>query len=285
MGNRIAGCGESASTRRKEEFFGLCLAYHMGRENRFLQTLRVPRPYFHLDLNAGQGFNAQSRTVGTPILFLRQATKFARLSIHATFVDKNAVHLARLRQRVGAQFSEVTQHSLFGVDRNYSFKRGDNEHEIATFSTTIVPSFDAPQFARGSIISDPNGWSRRGGSVSLEAFAAAAAALPQFLLLVFFPYALGKMVRGWVEADAMRIATVRRVQDYLPLRPYWLLSEPRDGKIYLCGSAQRMPEGTVHVPAWHSDSQKGRAIIDACDTIVDRTKAQRRHAGDCASVG
>lgn len=279
--------GQSKYTRYKEQFFGLCLGYHMKRESRFLKSLAFSPPYFHIDLNAGPGYNNISRTVGTPILFMRQAVKYQRLPIEARFIEKKAGTVEQLRRRITQEFGREFNGGLFGLDRRFGVIRGDNDDHLQHFMTTIVPSLDRIAFARGSIISDPTGWAKSGGAVSLETLQMAAAMAPHFLILLFFPYALAKMVRGYARHDAERHPALRTVADFLPLRPHWLVSEPTGGRVCLCGTCTRFPEGTEHVPAFHHDSGRGREIIESCDIIYGSHKvrgALPRRIGDEAEA-
>jgi len=260
MGNRIMGPGQSASaTKVKEGFFGLCLGYHMKREAQFLSRLKTLRPYFHLDLNAGAGFNDLSRTVGTPNLFMRRALNWRGLPIEAAFIESNPKSVAALRGRL-LEFGAAFNGDLFGLERRFDIVQGDNEKYLSRF-VERVSIHDRPQHARGSIISDPNGWARYGGAVDLRTLSAVLAALPNFMVLQFFPYSLGAMVTGWQSKDPARKATLRNVDDFLPMRRHWLISQPSEGKICLCGSAGRYPEGPN---AFALDSAVGREIRRRC---------------------
>jgi hypothetical protein len=264
------GQGASLRTGKKEQFFALCLAWHMKQEARFLATFRTPQPYFHLDLNAGAGYNELVRHEGTPIIFMRQAVKYPQLAMAAQFVERNGESVERLRSRMAGQFARQFNGSLFGMDRSFSIIRGDNEERLIRFVQEVVPSLAAnPRTARGSIISDPNGWTRSGGAVNLRTLKAALAALPRMLVLIFFPFAQAKRCDQYKmngEQGPVKNIETRNVCDFLPMRRYWLVSK-QGAYVYLCGSASLMPEGTPYVPAFRHDSPTGRAILDECSTI------------------
>lgn len=268
MGSRGPSHGQSADTLSKEAFFGLCLGHHMKREAQMLAAQRDPAPYFHLDLNAGSGHNGETSrpVVGTPILFMRQAKKHGRLPIRALFVEKNHDAHQQLSRRL---LKERETPDMFGLERSFEPVRGTNGDVLASFPDAVAKMVPPVQ-ARGSIISDPNGWSPKAGAMDLAVAANVARALPRFMFLIFFLFGRAKAVRGYVEngePGPIKNVTVRSVRDHLGLRPFWLISEPIGQRVYLCGSASRFPDGLEHVPAVQSDSRRGREILRHCDEM------------------
>lgn len=221
-------------------------------------------PYFHLDLNAGEGYNADQRVVGTPLLFMRQVKKRPALPYRAVFTEKNRERHASLCKRL-APYAETGD--LFGLERHHEARRVDNAGVLATLPESVSRVTDAKR-ARGSIISDPNGISPKVGAMDLEVAADVARALPQFVLLIFFPYVIAKRIRRYVELGErgpVKGCAVRTVQDHLHLRPHWLISEPAGPYVYLCGTPKPFPPGKEGVPAWPVSSKKGRDIVRFCD--------------------
>lgn len=275
-----AGCSDGSTPNRgtitKEQFFSACLAWHLRREAQELARLRHARPYLHADLNAGPGYNGAARVVGTPTLFMRHVPKFPALPIEAWFVDSNPATVTALRQYLALPFYEARD--MF-VQRNFHPVSRDNQLFLDRF-LALVEQFGPLDHVRGSIISDPNGWSRAGGAVTLESLHGVLTSLPRFILLVHFHFGAGKKNRGWLAADpTMRRMTVRYVADHLPLRRYWLITEPwggGGGHVALCGSNYRIPDDSAlrrdrkdGFRLFHTvDSPRGQELLSSMDGVA-----------------
>lgn len=270
MGSRGNSHGQGSSTAWKESAFGACLGYHMKLEATFLNGLSRPAPYFHLDLNAGSGFNHDRNVVGTPELFLKQVRRWKDIPVRAWFIEKNRARAGQLRERIVG--SGLLNGDLFGSQRYLDVVCENNSQSLEAFSRD-VSRYDRPDCARGSIISDANGWSEREGALNLQQAVSALRALPHMMLLVSFFWSRAKAMHGYVargENGPIKNVALRRVSDYLPLRPYWLISEPAGQWCYLCGTIRPYPEWERPGDGWklvRLDSQRGAELLRHYDVI------------------
>ena len=106
-------------------------------------------PYWHLDCNAGCGYNHVADCPGSPLVFLEQAERVGR-EFRAFFCDNDPEAMEQLRAA-----------TLFAVERTLSSAiRGvccDNAVAVKLFSDWIAEDEGRPELAIGSIIVDPNG--------------------------------------------------------------------------------------------------------------------------------
>lgn len=263
--------GQSKNTSDKESAFAVCLSYHMASEARFLTGQRQPVPYFHVDLNAGAGYNRSAGIVGSPRIFLNVARKHRQLPIRAWFVERN-------RDRMEALRAEVCESgSLFNCDRVFEPLKEDNRETLRRL-VADVSRHDRPAYARGSIVSDPNGWSPKQGALDLALAADVLRQLPHFMLLVSFFWGRAKAMQSLVNKGthnpiAKNGLATRRVADYLTLRPHWLISEPSGQWCYLCGTVRPIREW-VRPDGWRLvdiSSARGQELIRHYDDLPQTT--------------
>lgn len=269
MGRRVAGQGQSRYTRRKEEFFGMCLGWHIAQEAK----RKDERPYLHFDLTAGEGRNNEQNVKGTPELFLSQIERQGALSFDAWFIERNRDRARILQKRLNG--SSVAQpelplggycigrccHPVITTD-NYRFMRDD--------MAGMIRGSSSGRLARGSIISDPNGYSVKQGGLDLALTKDILRLFSRCILLVSFRYGAAKRVRGYVnkgERGPLKNVETKTVADFLPLCPYWLISEPAGQWVYLCGSTHWMPEDRRRGTFTSLRSRRGKEILRQCDEI------------------
>jgi three-Cys-motif partner protein len=137
--------GQSEYTRFKEERFTPI----------FTQSLLISKAqpvaryaYYHVDLNAGSGFNDKAHVAGSPINFLHAADRNDRRNFYAFFVDHNREHVAALIRRPEVEAANKRVH-LFHYD---------NSEVLPVVAQFIADRERNPQFAMGSIVVDPNGY-------------------------------------------------------------------------------------------------------------------------------
>lgn len=268
MGRRVAGQGQSKYTRRKEEFFGMCLGWHISQEANKTEQ----RPYLHFDLTAGEGRNPQQNVKGTPELFLTQIKKFKALPFNAWFVEKNRERAQILQQRIG--HSAAAQQDLplggFSVGRCCHVLTMDNLRFMRDYMPEMVCGSSSGKLARGSIISDPNGYSVKQGGLDLALTREILHYFSRCILLVSFRYGAAKRVRGYVnkgECGPIKNVETRTVADFLPLCRQWLISEPAGQWVYLCGSTHWMPEDRRRGTFVNLQTHRGKEILRQCDDI------------------
>jgi len=144
----------------------------------------------------------------------------------------------------------------------------------------VVRAVDDPRRAAVSIISDPNGWSVAEGSLDLAVARETLAALPRALLLVTFFYGRAKAAHGLNRNGTQSPFTrrgpipTRHARDYVPLRPFWLISEQDHQHVYLAGSHWPLPEFTERrgLRLWSTKSPIGRGILEDCDQFRGGTE-------------
>ncbi len=259
--------GQGEATLYKESFMGLCLGWyidHVWEED-----------YYHIDLNAGPGHNDRIAmpTVGSPITFMRQAQKRPQNPIVAWFVEKNQTYAEMLQTRIRRQYGHEFNGQLFArIPRQFEIRIGDNEIALAQFAK-MIPRSTAP----GSVIWDPNGYTRHGGALSLSLLQDFLAAFPRFIVLINFGWAFAKMGRP-VHTNRDPTWNCTRVNDFISMRPYWLISEKAQRHVFLCGSSWRFPEGRARVPAFQHTSKEGRSILADVDTVKDQSRGRQRRA-------
>jgi hypothetical protein len=146
---RRGGQGQSAATIDKERRIAACLSVGMKiAESKFG---RSGFAYWHLDANAGSGWNEEVNVPGSPLVFWQVANMYLNgLKPKAFFCDRDPQTMAELLARVGS----FPQSALLP---------GDNEEAIEVFAESIRQA-ENPRFAVGSLLIDPNGWFYRSRS-------------------------------------------------------------------------------------------------------------------------
>jgi hypothetical protein len=136
--------GEGSNTPRKQLGFALL----------FRQCLRislaVPYPYWHLDVNAGCGWNRVSGCPGSPLVFLSEAALVGK-PFNAFFVDSDAPGVEELRHAVGQAFLKCDNSTM-------AVACLDNRAACERFSEKIAEAEGRPDLAVGSWVCDPNGF-------------------------------------------------------------------------------------------------------------------------------
>jgi hypothetical protein len=144
--------GQGPSTPRKQQ--GLRMAFRQG----LLITKNFQRPYWHIDMHAGSGINDKAGCPGSPLVFLEEAKRVGR-PFHAYFCENDPVLFRRL--------SDNLRFAVEGTDQSsVCCSSLDNAHALRLFAERIA-SEDDPKTAAGTLLLDPNGFSRR--SVPLDA--------------------------------------------------------------------------------------------------------------------
>ena len=185
--------GQGAGTLDKErkigsaESIGMTIANGLARRQAWRQT----RPYFHLDLNAGSGWNDIAGCPGSPVVFLELAQRqITHMPLYAWFCDINPTAIARLEQWL-LQYGHLPQ-------RGISLLCEDNLSVIARFAEQIRRR-DRPEHALGSLLCDPNAWfhrNQKGEGVPVEEIIQFAAEFPKIDIIFNVNYRVYAMQRG-----------------------------------------------------------------------------------------
>src|SRR5262249_15186317 len=112
---RVSKQGQGDNTRRKEDGFGAI--FHTS-----LDISKGARryPYWHIDLNAGSGFNEKAQCPGSPVVFMQEAARAARW-VRAYFTDLNAEAAQALRQRLAGMPLSAGGEALVFCEDNSAF--------------------------------------------------------------------------------------------------------------------------------------------------------------------
>jgi len=137
--------GQGDGTRVKEDNFGQL----------FRQSLRISKagpvahqPYWHIEPNAGTGWNSKAGCDGSPLVFCRAAMEVERYGqVIGYFCDRDPKAIEQLRRRlVGWKGLQV------------HFRAMDNAEFLREVAGIIRRTETRPPLALGTCLCDPNGW-------------------------------------------------------------------------------------------------------------------------------
>lgn len=175
--------GQSGYTRFKYARFAPVLAQSL----RISKAVPVARfPYYHIDLNAGSGFNDDAGVDGSPLNFLDAVRRTGRDNFYAFFVDHTLECIAQLggRPEIEAHPTRVFLH------------HADNAEVLPVVSQFIADHERNPRFAVGSIVIDPNGYH---GGVPWEPLRTFCAAHPRIDIFINLNLRSWTLERACVE--------------------------------------------------------------------------------------
>jgi hypothetical protein len=131
--------GQGSGTHVKERGFGSAFSVSISLSS---GVNAASYNYWHVDLNAGSGWNEQAQCDGSPIVFLNLAEQ-RRPKYQAFFCDHNPNAAETLCRRIGG--------------RGYVFQC-DNSEILPIVSQRISECEPRPHYAVGSVVCDPNGY-------------------------------------------------------------------------------------------------------------------------------
>lgn len=250
--------GQSEYTRFKQARFGPV----------FAQSLKISKapsvarfPYYHVDLNAGGGFNHDAGVEGSPLNFLRAVERHGRFNVYAFFVDIDP-----------EAYRQLIQQPLvlaFPSDR-LSIHGGDNAEILPVVRQFIRQRERHPDKAVGSIVIDPNGYH---GGVPWESLRVFCAEHPRIDLFVNLNLRTFRLEAWQIAAAAGRgkwgQKQIRPLSEFPAWfsRPSWMWTEPiqikGDTWIQCVGrSMQTRACGYESLGFYDKDSERGRAICE-----------------------
>jgi hypothetical protein len=139
----MAKQGQGPTTVRKENGFLSLFNISLGISKKVAEM-----PYWHIDLNAGSGFNEDVGCDGSPIIFLRAAAEVQR-PVRAYFCDNDEASVSSLRERL------ATLDLPDNVE--YVCEVSDNVEFLPRVAADIRRALGREQFAIGTCLCDPNG--------------------------------------------------------------------------------------------------------------------------------
>jgi len=258
------GHGQSEKTYEKEGNFHdaiedcLDLSFH-GKAGGW--------PYWHIDLNAGCGWNEAAACEGSPLVFLRAAIGRKR-RFNACFCDRDKAALADLRGRA------LPLCPAFAPDCWLTFDGRNNAEALAAWGQKIAVS-EKTKYAVGSVLCDPNGFRDRRdprAGLPVEALRRFAAIFPRIDLIFSLNISLFRFVGGHKEkqhAGFLDWPTAWEAVMSLG-RPHWLVSNFRDrGKghrfVVLLGRTSEEVRQFRHF--YPTDSARGREVLQNLRTV------------------
>lgn len=248
--------GQGAGTLDKERKIGSAVSIGMTVVNTLAKKhpWRQKLPYFHLDLNAGSGWNEIAGCPGSPVVFCELAQQLlTNVPLYAWFCDNKPDRIAIL-ERWLTNYGHLPQNGI-------SLCCEDNQSVIGRFAEQIRRR-DRPAHALGSLLCDPNAWFHRnlkGEGVPVEEIVAFAHEFPKMDIILNANYRVYGMQRGAGHAvltpDQIRVLLKRR---------HWLVSRQHlTGKDRFWLAIGRNIETRDHrsLGLYHWDSPEGRHIM------------------------
>lgn len=220
--------GQGIWTSRKEEGFA-----NVFRQSLYLSMSARPFDYWHIDLNAGGGFNHEADCDGSPLVFVREACKVSR-TFRAYFCDHDGSLVDELRDRLVsfallADGSGPNPDCLFPAGSHFTFACCDNADFLPRVAQHIRNQETNSRHAVGTCLCDPNGYPHGFPTEALMAF---AHEFPKIDLILNLNVSLFARVRG---AKASRNEkTGKGFRNWPELgelvgrfpRPHWWLRNP-----------------------------------------------------------
>lgn len=250
--------GQSGYTRFKEERFTPVLA----------QSLLISKakqvagfPYYHIDLNAGCGFNADVQVAGSPLNFLSAVERHGRTNFYAFFVDNDPSCIRELitRPEVEAYPSRV-----------FTFPY-DNSEVLPVVTEFIAGLERQPRFAMGSILIDPNGYHKGVPWNTLRDFCQAHPRIDLFFNLNTRTFKLERphilaSAPGWASKQLQPISGFAEWFN----RPHWMWTDEcqiaGSSWIQLVGRTIRTESvGYSRLGFYDSQSERGQQILDVLE--------------------
>lgn len=214
--------GQGGGTLDKERKIGSAETIGMSIVNSLAkrQTWRRSRPYFHLDLNAGSGWNDIAGCPGSPVVFCELAQQLlTEVPLYAWFCDNKPELIGEL-ERCLIQLGHLPQPGV-------ALCCEDNQSVIARFAEQIRRR-ERPQYALGSLLCDPNAWfhrnKRTGEGVPVDEIIDFAAEFPRIDIILNVNYRVYAMQVG-AGHTVLSPAEIRARLN----RAYWLVSRQHLG--------------------------------------------------------
>jgi hypothetical protein len=251
---KTSGQGQGNGTFDKERCIGSALSVSA-------QVASVPklhgRPYWHLDCNAGSGWNETVDCPGSPLVFHHiAAERLHNMRVHSLFAEMNPALSAALERRfVDMPFRGVRE-----------IHAGDNAAAMESFVAAIRRSGDRAKYAVGSVIIDPNGWFYRKpnceGAPIKEAIAFFQA-FPRIDVILNINARTYRLMKG--HPAGMYPGLLPPLEIFAALnKRHWLVKLTKPGRdSFLLAVGRNIKAGEHKGLGLHyADSEQGRAVIE-----------------------
>jgi hypothetical protein len=255
--------GQGGGTLDKErrigsaESIGMTIANGLANRSGWRQKL----PYFHLDLNAGSGWNEIAGCPGSPVVFLELAQQqLTAMPLYAWFCDINGAAIDKL-ERWLLRYGHLPQPGI-------SLLCEDNRTAIQRFAEQIRRR-DRPEYALGSLLCDPNAWFYRakdGNGVPVKEVIEFAHEFPKIDIIFNGNYRFYAQARGAQEKLGQSFAGLLSPEQICARlnRRHWLVSRQVLGgpNRFWLAIGRNVPTGDHRkLGLVHRDSAEGRAIM------------------------
>lgn len=277
--------GQGGGTLDKErkigsaESIGMTIANGLAKRQAWRQSV----PYFHLDLNAGSGWNEIAECPGSPVVFCELAQQqITAMPLYAWFCDKNQAAIDKL-ERWLTHYGHLPQSGI-------SLLCEDNRSAIVRFAEQVRRR-DRPQYAIGSLLCDPNAWFYRakdGAGVPVEEVIEFAAEFPKIDIILNINYRFYNMAQGVDrrrrlrgKQDSFSVLSPDEIRARLN-RKHWLVSHQHfGGDRFWLAIGRNVPTGDHRrLGLVHWDSPEGRQVMNTVaggrQGELDTSTSQRR---------
>lgn len=243
--------GQSLVTIDKERRIGAALSVSMKIANAKFGGKRFK--FWHLDANAGSGWNDEVSVPGSPVVFWQAARQYLPDMIPAPFFCDHTQDTMKALQR---QLDDDARAQSFLIP-------GDNEEAIDVFAESIRRSGENPGYAVGTMLIDPNGYFYRsadGTGAPVKPLQWFCREFPRIDLILNLNMRTFHMQRAHGHA----VLPPREVLNGLG-KSNWLVCQARRGNArFLLAIGRNVSTGDHRSLGLHaSTSEIGRAILDA----------------------
>jgi len=252
--------GQSSYTQFKLERFGPVLAQSL----KISTAEPVKRfPYYHIDLNAGGGYNHEVGVPGSPLNFLGAVARHRRDNVFVFLVDHDATCIREL----------IAQPDILAFRRDrLSIHHADNAEIFDLVSERIIANERKPQYAMGSIVIDPNGYHNGVPWDALKVFCKQYPRMDLFFNLNIRCFRLERPHILAARHEAWRKKQLHPLSEFPAwfTRRHWMWTQPCQikGNTWVQGVARTMETHTAGYSSlgfYDSQSERGRAILQSID--------------------
>ena len=250
--------GQGGGTLDKERKIGSAESIGMTTVNRLAkkEAWRRSMPFFHLDLNSGTGWNHIADCPGSPLVFCELAQqKLTHVPLYAWFCDNKPERIEELEHCL-INHGHLPQPGV-------SLWCDDNRFVIRRFADQVRRR-DRPQYALGSILSDPNGWfhrnKRTGEGAPVEEIIAFCEEFPRMDVILNSNYRVYGMQRG----AGQTVMSPNEIRTRLK-RKHWLVGRQHLGgnNRFWLAIGRNFPTGDhKKLGLYHWDSDEGQQIMN-----------------------
>ena len=254
--HRHAHQGQGGTTELKVRGIGAAITVTM-------RICTIPKleqfPYWHIDLNAGSGYNHEAGCIGSPLAFLNAAEKVGKKNYRAFFCDINRAAISELRS------------TLLGNPR-CSCIHENNRVLLPEIARLIRARESNPHFAMGTVLCDPNGYFY-GDAVPTEELYQFCREFPRIDVILNLNVTIRRWIRGNIAArrrgwEDKRCLRVDELPDFLN-RKHWLIRDlaSKGGHQFtvMVGRNHKMDDHQA-MHFHHLHARQGRNIVAQVET-------------------